>query len=406
MVLTLRTVKVGNPHTFGKVVVSSQSDASIEFLFICRWFLSEKKSGVNLWVYSLSKSLNKLGIRVGIICQGVPSSKNLQIDGIRIFPIVPVNFALKKTSLLTDWTTSSARYANFLIRQNKEIKGVFAPLSSVECAALIHIRGVPTYSLLVTDYVLSGIFSKIKTTRRKSELISLEKRSLSFASRCIGDSNSIVRDLSKALTMPELSQKTQVISIAVLEKKYSKEAISEKEKVVTFVGRIDYRKNLNHVLETWKSLSALEPNFDWKLNIIANPGEDKETEERLQNLTGTLGVTWIKNADDHQRDRILATSRILLVPSEYESFGIVAVEAMQFGNAIVANRVGGLKDIIPNEAGVLIDDLVPSVWAKILHRLTTNEEQLLRMNESAYMYGQKFGLEEQTERLRKFLGLN
>jgi glycogen(starch) synthase len=405
-IITSQKIKIGSVHTFGAITPSSRTISDLDFVFICRWFLSEKRSGVNLWVYSLSKSLSQMGMHVGIVCQGFSSSKNLEIDGIMIFPVFPKNLALRRTALLTDWARSSAKFVSLLEGQNRRIKGVFAPLSSIETAAFLDIPDIPTYALLVTDYALSSNKSRIKRSKRQLDLFELERRSLLTASRCIGDSESIVQDLSEALALPELSRKSQVISIAVPDKEFSFEDISKKENIVSFVGRIDYRKNLNQVLETWVSLSKLEPNLNWKLFIVANSGEDKKSEDRLRSMSGTLGITWLKNAGDQQRDSVLAKSRILLLPSEYESFGIVAVEAMQFGNAIIANKVGGLKDIIPNQAGILIDSLEPSIWAKTLQDLGTNGGRLDNMNKNAYMYGQKFSLEEQTESLREFLGFN
>lgn len=404
--LSIRRIKVGSIHSFGTIEQSSQSNSSVDYLFICRWYLSEKKSGVNLWVYSLAKSLNKLGMRVGIVCQGLSSHKNLEIDGIQIFPIFPSDPLLRRTPLLTDWACTSGKYVSVLARQNNSIKGVFAPLSSIECAAFFYIVEIPTYALLVTDYALSSTKSRMKSSRRELELFKLEKRSLMNAYRCIGDSNSIVRDLSEVLSGIELSGKTQVIPIAVPDKEFSIQDLSTKENLVSFVGRIDSRKNLKHVLETWVSLWKLEGNLEWKLMIVANPGDDKESEEKLRSLIGSFGITWLKDADDQLRDLILSKSRILLMPSEYESFGIVAVEAMQFGNAILANKVGGLKDIIPNQAGILIDSLNPLIWAKTLQNLMKNEEALHIMNKNAYLSGQKFNLVNQTEGLRKFLGLN
>jgi glycosyltransferase involved in cell wall biosynthesis len=235
--------------------------------------------------------------------------------------------------------------------------------------------------------------------------LGLEKKALISSTACIADSNSIIRDLSESLEIPELHKKSSVITISVPPKEFVARDIEKKKNFVTFIGRIDRRKNLNLVLDIWELLLKSNPEIDWELSVVSNPGDDPIAEERLRKLNSLGKVNWIRNASDQKRNLILASSRILLVPSTYESFGIVAVEGMQFGNAILATRVGGLQEIVPGNAGMLLDSTNPNDWLEALIELIDSPKHLRSLNYNAFLNGQKFGLGEQSLRLREFLSI-
>jgi D-inositol-3-phosphate glycosyltransferase len=66
---------------------------------------------------------------------------------------------------------------------------------------------------------------------------------------------------------------------------------------------------------------------------------------------------------------------VLVVPSYYESFGLVAVEAMACGVPVVASRVGGLTSTISDgETGYLIPWRCPEPFAERLELLLDNDE--------------------------------
>jgi glycosyltransferase involved in cell wall biosynthesis len=63
-------------------------------------------------------------------------------------------------------------------------------------------------------------------------------------------------------------------------------------------------------------------------------------------------------------DELMASSRLVLVPSRYEPFGLVALEAMRMGTPVLASNVGGLREIATEASGALaISTRDPGVWA-------------------------------------------
>ncbi|MFD9949690.1 glycosyltransferase family 4 protein [Nonomuraea sp. NPDC059023] len=71
---------------------------------------------------------------------------------------------------------------------------------------------------------------------------------------------------------------------------------------------------------------------------------------------------------DQMRDTVYARTKVLLVPSEYESWGRVAVEAMVSGIPVVAHPTPGLRESL-GDAGIFADRDEPEAWVAEIRRL-------------------------------------
>jgi glycosyltransferase involved in cell wall biosynthesis len=70
----------------------------------------------------------------------------------------------------------------------------------------------------------------------------------------------------------------------------------------------------------------------------------------------------------------IAGGSVFALPSRYESFGYVTLEAMCLGRAIVATDVPGSRDLVVNEqTGILVSDASPSSFAAALERLLRSD---------------------------------
>ena len=85
---------------------------------------------------------------------------------------------------------------------------------------------------------------------------------------------------------------------------------------------------------------------------------------------------------------------VVVVPSRYESFGLVAIEAMASGTPVVASNVGGLRYTVETgHSGYLIPHSDPVVLADALNRLLTDDALRARLSEGAIRSAQRFSWE-------------
>jgi starch synthase len=125
---------------------------------------------------------------------------------------------------------------------------------------------------------------------------------------------------------------------------------------VTFVGRITRQKGIDLLL------SAAE-RFDPDIQLVLLPSapDTPEVGEEMRARAAALaqrrsGVLWLERVLPRpELIQVLSNSVVALCPSVYEPFGLVNVEAMACGTAVVATDVGGIPEIVVDgETGLLV----------------------------------------------------
>ncbi len=114
-------------------------------------------------------------------------------------------------------------------------------------------------------------------------------------------------------------------------------------------------------------------------------------------------VTFLgKRAQETLPDYYVAAD-VVVMPSLYESFGMVALEAMACGTPVVASQVGGLAYLVrEGETGYLVPDRDPVELADRLSRLLSNAQLRAQMGAQAVLHAQSYAWPDIT---RKIIGL-
>ena len=150
-----------------------------------------------------------------------------------------------------------------------------------------------------------------------------------------------------------------------------------------FVGRCYPRqKGLEYLV---KALPFLRSRESIRLTIV---GEDWGGVPMLRSLATALGVErQIVFKGALPRDEVIqayASADIFVLPSLFEPFGIVLLEAMAAGLPVVASSVGGIVDVVADgKTGLLIPPAKPSALAAGLEQLISDASLRARMAEEA-----------------------
>ena len=175
--------------------------------------------------------------------------------------------------------------------------------------------------------------------------------------------------------------------------------------LLLYVGRIEPLKGIDTLLRAIARMldGGVLKGCQVSLSIIggdASVSEDQMSIEmtRLQKLRQELGlediVTFLGKRDQDSLPYYYSAADIVVVPSHYESFGMVALEAMACGTPVVASQVGGLAFLVQDgETGFHIPDQDPIALGERLTALLDDGELHARMSIKAAEYAKGYSWE-------------
>ena len=159
-------------------------------------------------------------------------------------------------------------------------------------------------------------------------------------------------------------------------------AEGDKKRVIA-VGRLDYQKGFDRLIEAWRIVQQNKAYADWHLDIFGK-GEWKEMLQAQIDGYG-LQKSVKLNAPTQQIGKEYTDSSMLVMSSNYEGFPMVMIEAMACGlPAVSFDFKCGPKDIIRHgENGLLVKNNDIQGLAEAMMKLMGNEELRRRMSMEA-----------------------
>tara|TARA_B100000029_G_scaffold124520_2_gene117995 strand:+ start:17081 stop:18355 length:1275 start_codon:yes stop_codon:yes gene_type:complete len=389
----------------------------------------DTSGGMNVYVRELTKSFSKLGFKIDIFTRSHNprlEKKQFPSKNSRIIRILagPQN-DVKKNKLID--------YLNLFTKQiflfSKEEKN--------------------SYDLVISHYWLSGVIGKklcekwriplilrFHTLGKQKEdvlhsyafsenknRIETEKKLSKFCDAIIVSSNNEKKTIIEDFAISP--RKIHIIPCGVnpyffQQKKTARKKLGLKNDIKYFlsVGRIDPVKGLDLYMHSLKFLKLINPELKFhalhiggivkknnkKNNFKGLNGKDFQSTsqtkevERILSLSKKLNVydnfSFIGSRTHYELSYWYSAVELLAIPSRYETFCLVALEAASCGLPAVAYKVGGIAESIKqNFTGILVPEGSTSEYALTLNNLLINKKFSEKLGENAKDRAQIFSWE-------------
>lgn len=348
---------------------------------ICRHFPPGGESGIGRWSEMLAQALTKRGHRVHVVCEGRDGASITYRDGLWRHEVA---IAPENNEPDIGLPTAAAAFAHAARRQVEAIKSfgldvISFPIWDVEGAALLGDTDVPVVMSLHTTFGLSLPWRKdwrddpLFRAEVAEPMRAAEAYALQHADLLLANSHAIVDDIA-ADTGLALKDRAFIaphgVDISDLPPKNARAASSL---TCLFVGRHEGRKGPDIALGAVSKACAAGRDVHLVMAGCTEAGLRACLEPPhialLDQLMSGRAVTLQGVVPRAALDAMMRDADVVLVPSRYESFGLVAAEAMAQGTPVIASAVGGLSEVIEHDlTGYLVplDDAEAGFAAKII----------------------------------------
>jgi len=357
--------------------------------------------GISPHVYYLSKNLAKNHMKVYVVTCDFPGAPDHEtVDGVEVFRI-------------DSYKNPSPDFASWVYLMNmnmqKEAAAIARSLGGVDifhahdwlvANAGIGLKHIFRKPLLATVHSTeigrrNGLHSDYERMIHETEAwLTYE------AWRVICCSNYMVSHVKWAFGLPE--DKLVMIPNGVDAREYAKGALDlsqfrqrfalPEEKMVLYVGRLVYEKGIQILIS---AVPKILEKVNAKFVIVGNGYMKEPLSEQVKRMGLAHKVLFTGFVDDETLRNLQKCADVSVVPSLFEPFGIVALEAMAAKSPVVVSDTGGLSEIV--EHGVTGVKVYPNpdslAWG--VTRVLLDENYANRLRENAYrMVVEKFNWEK------------
>lgn len=349
--------------------------------------------GISPHVYHLSKNLAKNGVNVYVMTCDFPGAPEHEvIDDVEVFRI-------------DSYKNPSPNFATWVYLMNINMQK--------EAAALVNRLDGKVDIIHAHDWLVANAGIGLKHVFRKPLLATIHSTEIGRrdglhldyermiheteawltyeAWKVICCSNYMVSHVRWAFGLPEdkLTMVPNGVNIQEYTRnnrdelnKFRKKFALPKEKIVLFVGRLVYEKGIHvFVSAIPRVLEAVNTKF-----IIVGNGYMKKS---LSNIVNGMGLThkvmFTGFVDDETLKNLQRCADVSVVPSLFEPFGIVALEAMAAETPVVASDTGGLAEIVEHDVtGVKVYPDNPGSLAWGMKKILLDGKYAERIRKNAY----------------------
>lgn len=161
------------------------------------------------------------------------------------------------------------------------------------------------------------------------------------------------------------------------------------ERIITHISNFRSVKRIPDVIDIFYKIQKQIPA---KLLLLGDGPEKEKAEKQCMELGIFNKVIFFGNT--HQINKILCLSDLFLLPSETESFGLAALEAMALGVPVISSNVGGLSEVnMHGKSGYLSDVGNTTEMAENALKILKDDAVLTQFKQNASNVASKFDIE-------------
>ena len=208
--------------------------------------------------------------------------------------------------------------------------------------------------------------------------------------------------LSESYTIDK--KKIKLIKPGVDESLFSPDPNLSKENIFLSIGRIQKQKRQLEAIEFLSSFREI--NNDFKCYFIGGPsgnsGDDyfAELKENVKELDLESHIEFLGNLSQIKIRELLNRSKLLIHTSEYETFGLVAIEAHSVGVPVVSINQGSFKEIIDNNInGYIAESFEDKDLNEFILKIFNDNQYADYVSKSAINSSKKYNWKDTSEKL-------
>ena len=261
-------------------------------------------------------------------------------------------------------------YAGYMAKKMLKEEGIDLPMvTTLHGTDITLVGNHPFYKTAVTFSI------------NKSDFVTSVSQSLK------DETNKLFKIKNEIVVIPnfiELNKEVNKNSI----KCYRSVIANENEKIVTHISNFRKVKRIPDVIKIFYKIQKKIPA---KLMMVGDGPEKEKAEILCEELGISNKVIFFGNSNEI--DKILSYSDLFLLPSQSESFGLAALEAMALGVPVISSNSGGLPEVnFEGISGYLSDVGDIDAMAKNAIKILESDENLLKFKTNALEVAKKFDI--------------
>lgn len=353
--------------------------------------------GMNIYVLELSKALAEKGYIIDIYTK--PATKQTPklvgvIPNLRVIHTKSIPSFIQKEKLSYD-LISAHYYSSGLIGLEIKRKLKIPLFLTFHTLALMKNLVARTED---EKEDLTRIKAELSLVKKTDKIIATSESDLEYIHNLYGAPLKKIALLSPGVNLKLFKPMNKLTAKEVIK-------ANPDHKIILFVGRIEPLKGLDVLLYAIKILAQRNPKLRFCLWIVGSTRSEEVI--RLNELKMLLGIhAYVKFVGQKNRAQLpyyYNAAEVVVMPSQYESFGMAALEAMACGIPVIITDVTGISNILGKKHHPLLTSASnPILLAKKIKNLLSNKIEHQQMSEEVLKKVQNLGWDKVADKFTQF----